>query len=94
MEDVVTLEGVDGVAVLVDVLVLLHALANALAQVGPLLLVLLVPLLHGLAVLKSDILLLTDHLEVFSEFDAFLFLFVDVLIELVDSLLKVVNLVV
>lgn len=91
MEDVVSLERIDWVPILIHIFVLFHALTDALAKIGPFLLVLLVPLLQGLVVLLHHILLFTDNSEVFSKLLALRFLFVDVLIQLVDPLLQIVN---
>ena len=80
LKDIVSLERIDRIPILIDILVLLHFLSNSLTQLGPLVLVLLVALLQGLILLLHLLLLLTCHSQIFLKNLALLFFLVDVLI--------------
>jgi hypothetical protein len=92
MEYIITLEWVYGIPVLIDVLVLLHSLTYTFTETGPFLLVFLVPLLHSFTILLSYFLLLSYHPQIFSQTCALLLFLIDVLIQLMNPLLKIVNL--
>ena len=75
----------------VNELMLFHLSINPLTKLGPLLLILSVFDLHGLIILLENFALLLDHTELFSELLAFVFLLANILVELMNSFLKVIN---
>ena len=92
VEDVVSLKWVNRKLWWVNEFVFFHLSVDTITKLGPFLLVLAVFCLHYLGVLSQDLRLLFHHRQLFSKLLAFILFLTDVLIKLVDSFLKVINL--